>query len=314
MCYTNKILNDFLLKLFFKGVFFVFVFRKCLLLLLLFIPVSSLISQNVYDEFLKKENRLGGLAELVLVEGGVMNMGSEDGYSIEQPVHSVELGSFWVMTTEVTQKLWKKVNRKNPSKIKGNLRPVDSVTWYDAVEFCNNLSELDNLEPCYTIYKKEKDKSNTNSHDKKKWVVVCNFNNNGYRLLTEAEWEYAARGGSFSEGFRYSGGDDPKEISWYKRTSRRLSHTVGDKQSNELGIYDMSGNISEWCWDRFSPVYYRKSPTINPRGAEKSSFRALRGGNWSLSSKYITVYSRSFQGADNQNALIGFRIGRSYIE
>lgn len=292
----------------------VFFFRKYLLLFIFLIPVCFLSSQNIYEEFLKKENRLGGLAEFVLVEGGVMDMGSDDGYSIEQPVHSVELESLWVMTTEVTQKLWKLVNRKNPSKIKGEMRPVENLTWYDAVEFCNALSELDNLDPCYSIYKREKDKNNTSSHDDKKWVVVCNFNSNGYRLLTEAEWEYAARGGNFSEGTRYSGSDDPKDISWYKSNSRRLSHPVGEKKSNELGIYDMSGNVSEWCWDRFSPVYYKQSPSISPSGAEKSSFRSLRGGNWSLSSKYITVYSRSFQGAESNNALIGFRIGRSYTE
>ncbi len=291
-----------------------FFFRKIMLLIVFIIPVSFLSSQNVYEEFLKKENRLGGMAEMVLVEGGVMNMGSDDGYSIEQPVHPVELSSFWVMTTEVTQKLWKEVFRKNPSKINGELRPVDNVTWYEAVEFCNELSEMDGLEPCYTIYKKEKDKNNTNSYDKKKWVVVCNFNSSGYRLLTEAEWEYAARGGNFSEGKRYSGGDDPADISWYKSNSRRLSHPVAQKKSNELGIYDMSGNVSEWCWDRFSPVYYNESPSINPYGAEKSSFRSLRGGNWSLSSKYITVFSRSFQGPENNNALIGFRICRSYTE
>ena len=290
------------------------IFRKILLLLFFIIPVSVLTSQNVYDEFLKKENRLGGLAEFVLVEGGVSDIGSEEGYSIEQPVHPVEIGSFWIMTTEVTQKLWNFAEKKNPSKVRGDKRPVDNLSWYDAVEFCNKLSELDNLEPCYTIYKKEKDKNNTDSHDKKKWVVVCNFNAGGYRLLTEAEWEYAAKGGSFSEGNIYSGGSDPKDISWYKSTSKRLSHPVGLKKGNELGIYDMSGNVSEWCWDRFSPVYYRKSPTINPKGAEKSSFRSIRGGNWSLSSKYITVYSRSFQGADNNNALIGFRIGRSYTD
>ncbi len=287
--------------------------RKVMFIFFLFIPVLTLFSQNLYDNLIIRETRPGGLADFVLVEGGVFQMGSEEGYSIEKPVHTVELSSFWVMTTEVTQQLWKKVYKKNPSKIRGELRPVDNLTWYDAVEFCNKLSEIDGLNPAYSIYKKEKDRNNTNSYDDKKWVVVCNFRSNGYRLLTEAEWEYAARGGNLSAGFRYSGNDDPQDISWFKSNSRRLSQEAGKKKPNELGLFDMSGNISEWCWDWYSPAYYQTSPSMDPEGGEKSSFRTVRGGNWSLSSRYITVYSRSFQGPDMNNALIGFRIGRSAV-
>jgi formylglycine-generating enzyme required for sulfatase activity len=177
---------------------------------------------------------------MVYVAGGTFQMGSSSGDSDEKPVHTVTVSSFYMDKTEVTQAEYRKVMGKNPSDFSGcDDCPVETVSW-----------------------------KNANAYAKKV----------GKRLPTEAEWEYAARGGNKSKGYEYSGSNDLDAVGWYYNNSRNMTHPVAQKQPNELGLYDMSGNVLEWCSDRYGD--YSSSPQTDPQGSHLGRSRVLRGGSW----------------------------------
>ena len=210
------------------------------------------------------------MADMVLVEGGTYMMGNpdrdrNDEYAKDVP-HEVTLSSFYICKYEVTEALWTAVMGSNPSRHKlGDNYPVEQVNWYDCQDFVEKLSEL------------------TGRH---------------FRLPTEAEWEYAARGGKRSRGYRYSGSYALDEIGWHVGNAHYYKREVGTKKPNELGLYDMTGNVREWCQDKHSDDYYRHSPAINPQGPDRSTSkdnRCLRGGSVWDDDKYdeLKVYTRN---------------------
>ena len=190
---------------------------------------------------------------MVAVEGGTFSMGLNDGYSSEKPVHQVTLDSYCIGQTEVTQALWQAVMGSNPSYFKGTSNPVEQVSYNDCKDFINQLNTL--LEEQLP-------------HGRK------------FRLPTEAEWEFAARGGNKSKGCKYSGSNSISTVAWYDGNSGGTTHPVKQKASNELGLYDMSGNVWEWCSDWFDYYYYSSSPQNNPKGPGSGSTRVFRGGSW----------------------------------
>ena len=234
----------------------------------------------------------------VFVEGGTFHMGSirGDGHGnvAERPMHTVTVKSFIMGKYPVTQKEWIAVMGVNPSYFKGDNRPVEQVSWYDAVEYCNHLSLNEGLTPAYTI----------NGTD-----VTWNRNANGYRLPTEAEWEYAARGGNGSpENYTYSGSNDAKEVAWYSGNSNGSTRDVGMKKPNSLGLYDMSGNVWEWCWDWYGS--YSNSIQHNPTGPSSGSNRIGRGGGWNNSVQFVRPTYRYSSPPAIRGSLLGFRLVR----
>jgi formylglycine-generating enzyme required for sulfatase activity len=239
------------------------------------------------------------ITTMIFVQGGTYQMGDTfgGGDNDQKPVHMVTVSSFKISIYEVTQGQWRSVMGSNPSRFNGNESlPVECVNWYDAVNFCNALSQTEGLTPYYTI----------NGTD-----VSCDFNSNGYRLPTEAEWEYAAKGGGLSGGYMYSGSDSLNDVAWYVTNSGGQTHPVGTKSPNELGLYDMSGNVWEWCWDWYGEDYYSYSPSDNPRGLVSGEYRVLRGGSWD---SYTTWCRCSFRNRDlpiYRGTFIGFRCVRN---
>ena len=188
--------------------------------------------------------------EMVKVEAGSFNMGAtpemKSPYEVEKPVHRVTLtNNYYIGKYEVTQALWQAVMGSNPSYFKGDDLPVESVSWGDCQDFISKLNAMTGKR---------------------------------FRLPTEAEWEYAARGGKKSRGYKYSGSKTLGDVAWYDGNSGSKTHAVGTKQPNELGIYDMAGNVWEWCQDWKGS--YSSSPQANPTGAVGGSYRVIRGGNW----------------------------------
>ncbi len=234
--------------------------------------------------------------DFIYVEGGTFQMGSTEGSSDEEPVHTVRVGDFYIGKYEVTQAEWQEAMGRNPSRFKGTNRPVERVSWYDAVEYCNKLSQREGLTPVYRINGKS---------------VTANWNADGYRLPTEAEWEYAARGGSSSRGYKYAGSDNVGRAGWYDDNSGDKTHPVGGKSPNELGIYDMSGNVWEWCWD-WKGAYSSGSQT-NPKGPGSGSGRVLRGGSWVDSARYLRSAYRSSGSPGISHDSIGFRLVRPAV-
>lgn len=233
---------------------------------------------------------------LVYVAGGSFSMGSNENND-EQPVHQVRVSSFYIGKYEVTQAQWQQVMGSNPSYFKGDNLPVEQVSWYDAVDFCNRLSRSEGLTPCY---------SGSGAS------ISCNFGADGYRLPTEAEWEFAARGGNGSQGYTYSGSNDLGSVAWYNGNSGSRTHNVGGRSSNELGLHDMSGNVWEWCWDWYGESYYQNSPAVNPRGPGSGSYRALRGGSWNYPDYCCRVAGRHGRGPDpGGGGDYGFRLTRA---
>ncbi len=231
--------------------------------------------------------------DFIYIEGGTFSMGSDNGSYYEKPVHSVTLSSFYMCDHEVTQAEYKAIMGYNPSYFAGDNRPVENVSWFDAVEYCNNLSLLHGLTPCYKY----------NEDD-----ITCDWNANGYRLPTEAEWEYAARGGKISHEYTYSGSNILGRVAWNGSNSNKQTHEIKLKLPNELGLYDMSGNVSEWCWDCYG--HYTEKNEKNPRGIFWESHRIIRGCSW-LDDK--SVVKRDYFIPDRVDMYIGFRVVRNGI-
>lgn len=233
------------------------------------------------------------LDSLVFVEGGTFVMGSKTGDDDERPVHNVTLDSFYIGKHEVTQQEWKSVMGNNPSAFPNDNYPVEQVSWNDAIEYCIRRSTKENLIPCYKIEDGE---------------VTCDFTANGYRLPTEAEWEYAAKGGNIASGFTYSGGNTLSSVGWYKENST-TTNEVMSKSANEIGVYDMSGNVWEWCWDWYSN--YTSDDQTNPHGSPYVSSRVFRGGSWYSDETACTPTYRGSRSPETTGTYLGFRIVRS---
>ena len=178
-------------------------------------------------------------------------------------------------------------------------QPVIHVSWYEACEFCNWKSREEGLEPCYTIKNRVKP------------VVTWNTGANGYRLPTEMEWEYIAKTGQDSAAHLYSGGNSINTVAWYLDNAGERTHRVGTRQDNALGVYDLSGNVNEWCWNWFDELYYQQQPEDHPNGPENGEYKTVRGGAWRNSSKYCRVTSREGYLPAYQVNHIGFRLARS---
>jgi formylglycine-generating enzyme required for sulfatase activity len=263
----------------------------------------------------------------VRVEGGAFQMGSNDSEDDERPVHTVTVKSFYMGKYEVTQKEWTAVMGTTVRQQRdmwdetyslvgvGDNYPMYYVSWYDAVEYCNRLSKKEKLTPAYTIKKSRKDRNNNNEYDELKWTVQWNRNANGYRLPTEAEWEYAARGGADqrSDGspgnYAYSGSNTIDEVAWYDENSAGNTQEAGAKKSNGLGLYDMSGNVFEWCWDWFGD--YPGGTQTDPIGASSGFYRVSRGGSWYDPAQYARSAFRLYGDPYYRGIDLGFRIVRN---
>ncbi len=239
---------------------------------------------------------------MVLVPSGTFTMGSTAGDSDELPLHSVTLSSYYISKTEVTQGQWKAVMGSNPSYFPGvgDNGPVEEVTWYDCISYCNKLSIKEGKTPVYSIG------GNTSPGSWSTGTIDRNTSAKGYRLPTEAEWEYAARGGNQTNNYTYSGSNTVDNVAWYSSNSGSTTHLVSTRTANELGISDMSGNVWEWCWDWYGS--YTSASQTNPTGASSGSSRLLRGGSWNSSSYVCRVSYRGYDFPDLRNSDLGFRV------
>ena len=227
---------------------------------------------------------------MVFVEGGTFTMGAtpeqgyEDTYGDEKPAHRVTLDDYYIGQTEVTQELWQAVMGNNPSKFKGNKHPVECVSWNDCQTFISRVNSLTGQR---------------------------------FRLPTEAEWEYAARGGNQRRGYKYSGSNFLSDVAWYYDNAfdgidddspDYGTHNVATKSPNELGIYDMTGNVFEWCQDWEDGDYYSRSPQSNPMGPSSGSSRVYRGGSWNYGAWSCRVACRFCHAPDDRDYFLGLRL------
>ena len=235
-------------------------------------------TSNTNKKTVKKCKIKGVEFSMVKVEGGTFSMGAtkEQGSnnSNQQPTHKVTLSTYYIGETEVTQDLWQAVMGNNPSKFKGAKLPVENVSWNDCQQFIAKLNKLTGRK---------------------------------FRLPTEAEWEFAARGGKASKGYKYSGSNNADAVAWHYGNSNNTTHKVGTKAANELGIYDMSGNVWEWCQDWFGS--YSSNAQTNPKGPSSGTDHLNRGGAWCHESKFAPVFFRGSSGKpDRKVDNLGLRL------
>lgn len=264
---------------------------RFILFFLLFIP-NVLLSQNrtantrrkniqANDTLTQRQIRVFSkmLENMVFVDGGTFIMGTDNNYYHQNhdntPAHLVEISPFFICKYEVTQDEWELVTGANPSTFIGTNLPVENISWDDCRVFINKLNEMTGMD---------------------------------FRLPSEAEWEYAALGGKYSLHYKYAGSEYPKSVAWYADNSKSRTHQVGKKRPNELGIYDMSGNVSEWCGDYYEYSYYQHSPSLNPIGPDKGLNRVVRGGGWMMNENYIDIKYRAVYPPNEKNSSIGIRL------
>ena len=236
--------------------------------------------------------------EMVVIPAGSFVMGNGKGEPDEKPTHTVELSSFWMDRYEVTQDQFRKYELPDPSLFKNPKHPLDQINWTDAALYCNERSLAEGLEPCY---------------DEETWE--CNFAADGYRLPTEAEWEYACRAGT-TGAYSFTGGAGRlKDYAWFADNSAKTTQLVGQKKPNPWGLYDMHGNVAEWCNDWYAEDYYATGPARDPRGPATGTERVLRGGAWNSTAESCRSAYRASDPSVNDTCLasdaIGFRCVRS---
>jgi formylglycine-generating enzyme required for sulfatase activity len=256
----------------------------------------------------------------VLVEGGQYKSTHSNNHGLPVTISDFSIGRY-----EVTQKEWTDVMATNPSQFRGTDLPVESVSWYDCIDYCNKRSAKAGLQPYYNVDKNKKDPNNATEFDNVKWMVTTNPQANGYRLPTEAEWEYAASGGQLSEGYVFSGSQEVDDVAWYWQNSgdrhltgawnwprieanRNRSKPVGSKAPNELGLYDMSGNVREWCFD-----WYGDGPgtETGARASSRETGRVWKGGGWMGGDHCCAPSFRSSFEASGRGPDHGLRVCRS---
>ena len=222
--------------------------------------------------------------KMVYVEGGSFMMGAtleqgDDAYDNEKPAHKVTLDDYYIAETQVTQALWQAVMGNNPSNWKGDNLPVETISWNDCIVF---------------------------------FILKLNqITGQSFRLPTEAQWEFAARGGRYSKGYKYAGSNNLDEVAWFGDNSNRETHPVAQKKANELGLYDMSGNVWEWCTDYFIDRYYQSLPERNPNGPMGGGYRVLRGGCWRDDARGCRVSDRNGGRPGDHGNSLGMRLSLS---
>ncbi len=249
------------------------------------------------DECEPQVVKTSGGIEMVKIPGGWFEMGSRESAD-ERPIHNVRIDSFYMDRCEVTQEQFKRLKISDPSHFKDANRPVEQVNWTDAAIYCNERSRAEGLEVCY---------------NEQSWE--CDFDANGYRLPTEAEWEYACRAGTTTKYFFGNNVRELEKYCWYSKNSAGSTHLVGLRQPNGWGLYDMCGNVAEWCNDFYSKDYYGESPSENPEGPAEGKEKVIRGGAWNSSAEACrSSYRSSDISLDDTclaNDAIGFRCVRN---
>lgn len=241
---------------------------------------DSYIQKTKDEETTIKDFNIDGVTfKMIPVEGGSFKMGSIDENSYagndEKPQHQVTLSDFYIGETLVTQTLWQAVMDCNHSYFTGDNLPVDSVSWDDCQEFVKRLNLKTGM---------------------------------SFRLPTEAEWEYAACGGKKSRGYMYAGSDNVNDVAWYSDNSGKQTHPIKEKKANELGLYDMLGNLMEWCEDLYDIDYYKNSPERNPCKSSSGYERVLRGGSWNSNKNSCRVSNRFSDIPNHYSNSYGFRL------
>ena len=226
--------------------------------------------------------------EMVLIPAGEFRMGDEQGEDDEQPEHTVRVRSFYMDVCEVTQESFQAMLGRNPSKWPDPAKPVERMSWYFAIQYCNMRSTREGFRPCYDLASGR-----------------CDFGADGYRLPTEAEWEYACRAGTTTA---YSFGDDSAklgDVAWFKKNSGAATHAVKQKPPNPWGLYDMHGNVAEWCHDFYADCY-PDGAAQDPTGPESGEDRVLRGGSWKTSEDSCRCSARNYEAPGLADVCFGY--------
>ncbi|MCZ8518214.1 MULTISPECIES: formylglycine-generating enzyme family protein [Paenibacillus] len=282
-------------------------FNVLVIAMMVLVPVTAC-SQAKPDRSIKAAKN----DNLVFVKGGT-SMNTKSNYYGKTET----LPDFYIGKYEVTQKEWIEVMGSNPSAFKGDRLPVEMVSWYDVVEYCNKRSIKEGLKPYYNTDKHTKDPNNKGDIDTIKWTVTIHAGANGYRLPTEAEWEYAAGGGQMSKSYTYSGSNNADEVSWYWKNAgntylsgdwswpaiennKNKTKSIGLQKPNELGIYDMSGNVREWCWNWYGDL-----------DSHSGNWRVVKGGGWMGDVSNSEISFRGKFEASGFGPDQGFRVSRS---
>lgn len=245
-------------------------------------------------------------AEMVFIEGGSFYMGNNfsEGFLDEKPEHKITVSDFYMSKYEVSFEMFDNFclstgfSQTDDGGYGRDKNPAINVSWEGAIKYCNWLSKRFGYEPVYDL---EIDSSGMR-------INSVNWDADGFRLPTEAEWEYVAKGGSKSQGYAYTGSNKPEEVAWFSENSDNSPHEIGTLKPNELGIYDILGNAWEWCWDIYDASYYSKSEETDPRGPDKGDNRVYRGGNFESKAEFIRITRRFNLSPRMKTGLVGIRL------
>jgi formylglycine-generating enzyme required for sulfatase activity len=242
------------------------------------------------DSDLPKEITTPSGVTMIVIPGGTFVMGDENGEVDEIP-HDVHISSFYMDKYLVTQTEYEKVMGSNPSRWPGQTNPVEQIRWSDAVRYCNSRSRLEGLQPCY---------------DLENWS--CDFSQNGYRLPTEAEWEYACRAGTKTSYFFGEDASKLPNFAWFEKNSGQRPRPIGRKLPNPFGLFDMVGNVWQWCNDFYQVDYYEKSPRKDPKGPASGDNKVVRGGSWAAEGEQCRSSFRYYENPSYTDVCFGYDI------